>query len=402
MLSDAGDSSFALSPLAGDITSSSPLFEHLVRNETIKSTDLNKLLPSCNVTTSLTSFYGSSKHLGLGVVESDRDSPRTGVNLSTTTPQRSATSLLPESGLRRWTSPVRVHPKSGTTRLSTGRLSEVSGAGSVLPWRNRSGELTQPISIACPPGSSTEVADVSVFIEGGRYQDSSLGGHTDRNYSELDALVTPVGSEAHNSKVFRFSVPVARPLPTSPSELHPSMVIIATATTTSPAVMQSSAPSEADFPSQEVSPQQHFNPLTEWIWKSQPAKDGDNAPTVVLVHTPNQQPSPSPAKFAKLTAAGSPNLTTSTTSPSIPGPESLGTSLAAAKDLRQSMLNQRLGSVSPTCSHETEDTIFGPNEDTSEQAQSAESPELIIDRPAGTIPESLHCNPIEDKGTCDS
>ncbi|KAA3680622.1 uncharacterized protein DEA37_0002710 [Paragonimus westermani] len=472
MLSDVGDSSFALSPLAGEISSSSPLFEHLVRIETIKSTDLNKLLPPCNETTSLTSFYGSPKHLDLDAVELHCDSLRTGVNLSTTSPHSSATILLPESGLSRGASPGRVHPKSGTPRSFAGRLLEVSGAGSVLRWRNRSGELTRPISIACPPGTCADVADVSIFIEGGSYQDSSLGGslssligrsgddvasciaeaiqdedtfwHTDRNYSELGASVTPIGSGAHNSGVFQFSVRVAPPMTTSPSELHPSMATIAT--TTSPVVMQSSALSETDFPSQEVSPQQHSNPLTEWIWKPQPAKDGDDAPTLVLVHTPNQQPSPDPAEFAKLMDAGPTNLTvnqpkigsrklkrskksrpknrnpssgsvgelvsgydmpckpsqTSMTSPSVSGPDSLSTSPAVIEDLRRSMLNQRLGSVGPTCSYETEDTIFDSNEDTSGRAQRAESPELIIDHPADTITESLHRSPTEDNETGDS
>ncbi|KAF6772341.1 hypothetical protein AHF37_07514 [Paragonimus kellicotti] len=174
--SDVGESSFALSPLVGEINSSSPLFEHLVRIETIKSTDLNKLLPPCNETTSLTSFYGSPKHLDLDAVELHCDSLGTGLNLSTTSPNSSATILLPESGLTRGASPGRVHQKSGTPRSLASRLLEVSGAGSVLRWRNRSGELTRPISIACPPGTCTDVADVSIFIEGGSYQDSSLGG----------------------------------------------------------------------------------------------------------------------------------------------------------------------------------------------------------------------------------
>ncbi|KAF7233126.1 hypothetical protein EG68_06491 [Paragonimus skrjabini miyazakii] len=476
MLSDVGDSSFALSPLVGEINSSSSLFERLVRIETIKSTDLNKLLPPCNETTTLTSFYGSPKHLDLDAVELHCDSPVTGLNLSTTSPSSSATILLPESGLSRGASPGRVHQKSGTPRSLAGRLLEVSGAGCVLRWRNRSGELTRPISIACPPGTCTDVADVSVFIEGGSYQDSSLGGslssligrggddvasciaeaiqdedtfwHADRNYSELGASATPVGSGGHNSGVFQFGVRVAPPVTTSPPELHPSMTTVSAATTTSPVVMRSSALSEADFPSQEVSPQQHPNPLTEWIWKPQPASDGDNAPTLVLVHTLNQQPSADPAECAKLIDVDSTSLSvdqpkvtskksrrskksrpksrnpcsgsvgelasgydipckpsqTSMTSPSISGPDSLSTSPAVVEDLRRSMLNQRLGSVAPTCSYETEDTIFGSSEDTSElwRGQHGEPPDLMIDHPADTVTESLHRSPTEDDEVGDS
>ncbi|OON16740.1 hypothetical protein X801_07436, partial [Opisthorchis viverrini] len=135
--------------------------------DSITSSELYKFLPPCNQPASMISYYGSPSQFDSEAVEFSCTSASGQPTLSSGQSFSGATMLLPESGVSGSASPGRPHPKSGTLHSVPGRLLE-----GIARLRNSSGDSTHPLSIPRPLGS----ADASVVIEGGSYQDSSLGG----------------------------------------------------------------------------------------------------------------------------------------------------------------------------------------------------------------------------------
>ncbi|TGZ58069.1 hypothetical protein CRM22_009771 [Opisthorchis felineus] len=368
--------------------------------DSINSAELYKFLPPCNQPASMVSYYGSPSQFDSEAVEFSCTSASGQPTLSSGQSFSGATMLLPESGVSGSASPGRPLPKSGTLHSVPSRLLE-----GVARLRNSSGESTHPLSIPRPLGS----ADASVVIEGGSYQDSSLGGSLssllgrfsddvasciadaiqdeeacwrgERDPHDSSSAVTPVGSSMLSPFTVR-SIPIAVPTGSYSPTSRPESI-----------TMQS-ALSEDDFPSQNVSPHEastipwceqtgevigdplsvpdfppdHANPISHPATSegADPAASSDHtltveAPKRTKKKSKRSKKSRSGISKSSLTSSAG-ELTreipsdneawkqpvTSLTSPSISGPQSLSSSPAVGSALHRVMADRLRPAVSDT------------------------------------------------------
>ncbi|CAL8101424.1 unnamed protein product [Calicophoron daubneyi] len=164
------DDSFESNPSNADSQNSLTLTTHSTLSDVLTSLKtIKQLLPPIIESSVLSAVYGSSKRSEVGLARAADLSFGTGdMGSSSETSHACGTNLIiPESKAAGSSSPLRGQSKpSGGSRSQPGRLLEgLGGSGSpAVRWRNRSGDLTRPMSITGPLG---DVIENSIVIEGG-------------------------------------------------------------------------------------------------------------------------------------------------------------------------------------------------------------------------------------------